>query len=107
MSFRNNAITTSSIPLSALAAGLDEGGDPFHKRLSNKLVFAPAVEIDKASDLTARDHWQQIEAVGEANSHDREEDLFERGGLHEAGGIVTAQEFLKLGPVFNSKPGTH
>ncbi len=38
--------------------GLDECGNPFHERPSDKRVFAPAVQIDETTHLLAREQRQ-------------------------------------------------
>jgi hypothetical protein len=90
-----------------LRTGLDESGDPLHKGLSDKLILAPAIQIDEATHLTAGDHGEQVETVGKTHSHYGEKDLFKRGGLNKTRGIVTRQKLVKLGLVFDSQTGTH
>ena len=71
-----------------LGPGLDEGGDPLHEGFPYKLVLAPAIQIDEATHLSAGDHGQQVQAVGQADSLDGKEDFLERGGLHQPWRIV-------------------
>src|SRR5262245_3854084 len=80
---------------------LYERSDPFHKRLSDKCILPPTVEIQKTAHLFSGNQLQQIEAVRQADMLDGKEYFFERCVPHYMGSIRPREELIELFFGFN------